>query len=263
MRKLLSFVMMLIATTVFSADRYVGRDLLYFWDFESKNNWTIDKKLGAEAFTSGKIRWVPPHVSFQDPESGVIHLHGDKNTTTFFLIPAKYTADKDFSEWTVDFEFAMGSHPLDNEDHGDLNVGKIFDGVVLEWGDLTVFYMEAGDPWRGTVIVEYRQRAMQIHNVPAFDYNHLVLRSEKRGVSIWVNTQCVQYINTPTTSMKSKPIKFASDGYAGRLDDIKIYNTRLKPWEITFNYWGTELRVDPSKDQLITTWGRIKRQRIK
>ena len=63
--------------------------------------------------------------------------------------------------------------------------------------------------------------------------------------------------------MKSKPIKFASDGYAGRLDDIKIYNTRLKPWEITFNYWGTELRVDPSKDQLITTWGRIKRQRIK
>ena len=247
---------MLITSAVFSADLYVSRDLLYLWDFENKNSWRIDRKLGAEAFTQGKIRWVPPQVSFQDPESGVIHLHGDKNTTTFFLIPAKYT-DKDFKEWTIDFEFAIGSHPLDNEDHGDLNVGKIFDGVVLEWGDLAVFYMEAGDPWRGTIVVEYRQRAMRIPNVPAFDYNHLVIRSEKHGVSVWVNTQCVRWINTPTTSMRTKQIKFASDGYAGRLDDIKIYNTRLMPWEITYNYWGTELRVD-LENLLTTNWADIK-----
>ena len=57
-------------------------------------------------------------------------------------------------------------------------------------------------------------------------------------------------------------IKFASDGYAGRLDDIKIYNTRLKPWEVTYNYWGNELRVDLN-NLLITSWAEIKRKRIR
>ena len=253
--------MMLIATTVFSADRYVSRDLLYFWDFENKESWRIDKKLGAEAFTQGKIRWIPPERSFQNPESGVIHLHGDKNTTTLFQIPAKYT-DREFKDWTLDFEFGIGTHSVD-PDENERDQGQIVDGIVVEWGDLKVTYFKDGEnEFRGIVEVEYRQRIVRIRNVRAFDFQHMVLRSEDNGVSVWINTQCVRVIHTPRTPVRSQLIKFASDGYAGRLDDIKLYNTRLKPWEVTYNYWGNELRVD-LKNLLVTSWAEVKRQRIK
>jgi len=261
MRKLISFVMFLITTIAFSADYYVSRNLLYIWDFDTKETWRTDRRLGAEVFTQGKIRWIPPERSFQNPESGVIHLHGDKNTTTLVQIPAKYT-DVDLDEWTLDFEFAIGTHAVDPEDHDPAH-GQIVDGVVVEWGDLRVTYFKEGDEqFRGTILVEYRQREVRIRNVRAFDFQHMVLRSEEHGVSIWINTQCVRFIHTPRTSMRSQLIKFASDGYSGRLDDIKLYNTRLLPWEITDNYWGNELRVE-LKNLLITNWAEVKRQRTK
>ena len=86
----------------------------------------------------------------------------------------------------------------------------------------------------------------------------MVLRSEENGVTIWMNSACIKYIQTPRTPVRSQKIKFASDGFAGRLDDIKLYNTKLRPWEITRNYWGTELGID-NKNKLTTTWGEMKK----
>ena len=60
--------------------------------------------------------------------------------------------------------------------------------------------------------------------------------------------------------MRLEEIKFASNGFAGRLDNIKIYDERLKPWEITQNYWGTELNVD-LKSKFITTWAEVKKEK--
>ncbi|SVC92526.1 uncharacterized protein METZ01_LOCUS345380, partial [marine metagenome] len=129
--------------------------------------------------------------------------------------------------------------------------------VIVEWGDLKVTYFVQDDGWRGEIIVEYRQRMIRVSNVSAFDYHHLVLRSENHGISIWVNTTCVDYIQTPRTPMKSEKIMFAFDGFAGRLDDIKLYNARLNPWEISENYWAESLNVD-KRGELITTWGGLK-----
>jgi len=252
-------ILFFITNIIFSKDLYVTRNLLYFWDFENKASWRIDKKLGAEAFTQGKIRWIPPNRSFQNPESGVIHLHGDKNTTTLFQIPSKYT-DMDFDEWTLDFEFGIGTHSVDPDENVP-DQGQIVDGILVEWGDLRVTYFKDGDnEFRGIIEVEYRQRIVRIRNVRAFDFQHMVLRSEENGVSVWINTQCVRVIHTPRTSVRGKVIKFASDGYSGRLDDIKLYNTRLKPWEVTYNYWGTELGVY-DKNTLVTTWAEIKKEK--
>ena len=50
---------------------------------------------------------------------------------------------------------------------------------------------------------------------------------------------------------------FGGNGFAGRFDDIKLYNKGLRPWEITANYWGTEYSVDP-KNKLSITWGEVK-----
>ena len=57
--------------------------------------------------------------------------------------------------------------------------------------------------------------------------------------------------------MFGHPIVFGGSGFAGRFDDIKLYNKRLRPWEITANYWGTEYSVE-SKGKLVTTWSKIK-----
>ena len=244
---------MFISDALGSKDYYVERNLLYMWDFEDNKHYEIDKKINAEAFIQGKVKWVPPDFSFND--TGVIHLHGDKDPASFFLIPSIYT-DHKFRNWTLYFEFAIVTHAIDNEDH-DLDQGSIMDGVIVEWGDLKVTYFVQEDGWRGKIIVEYRQRKIRVSNVSAFDYHHLVLRSEDHGISIWVNTTCVDYIQTPRTSMKSEKIMFGFDGYAGRLDDIKLYNARLNPWEISENYWAEFLGINERK-KLITSWGELK-----
>ena len=87
----------------FGDDFYVDRNLVYFWDFNNEFSFEADRKVNADAFLQGKVRWVPPKFSFND--SGVIHIHGDKNPASFFLIPS-YMTKKDFSDWTLDFEFA-------------------------------------------------------------------------------------------------------------------------------------------------------------
>ena len=38
---------------------------------------------------------------------------------------------------------------------------------------------------------------------------------------------------------------------------IKLYNKRLRPWDIKDNYWGKELSIK-FKGRLITTWSKIK-----
>lgn len=246
----------LISSFSFSKDLYVYRNLIHMWDFEDKVHYEVDVKNGADALLQGKIKWVPPDFSFN--QTGVIHIHGDKMPESFFTIPARYT-DRDLDNWTLDFEFAIGTHPVDHKDHNP-EQGRIMDGVVVEWGDLKVTYFEMDDRWRGKIVVEYRQRIVNIPGVSAFDYHHMVLRSEPIGISVWLNTSCIKLIHTPRTPMRLEEIKFASNGFAGRLDNIKIYDERLKPWEITQNYWGTELNVD-LKSKFITTWAEVKKEK--
>ena len=251
----LMFTLMFVQDAFGDKDYFVERNLLYIWDFEDSKHYETDKKINAEAFIQGKVKWVPPEFSFK--ESGVIHLHGDKEPASFFMIPSVYT-NHTFTNWTLDFEFAIGTHALDHEDHV-LDQGSIMDGEIVEWGDLKVTYFVQDDGWRGKIIVEYRQRTISISNVSAFDYHHLVLRSEDHGVSIWVNTRCVDYIQTPRTSMESEKIMFAFDGFAGRLDNVKLYNAKLEPWEISENYWGETLNIN-KREKLVTSWGELKSQ---
>ena len=44
--------------------------------------------------------------------------------------------------------------------------------------------------------------------------------------------------------MQGQKIKFGGSRFAGRFDYIKIYNVRLRPWEIVSNYNEVELLVD-------------------
>ena len=100
----LMFTLMFISDALGSKDYYVERNLLYMWDFEDNKHYEIDKKINAEAFIQGKVKWVPPDFSFND--TGVIHLHGDKDPASFFLIPSIYT-DHKFTNWTLDFELDL------------------------------------------------------------------------------------------------------------------------------------------------------------
>ena len=61
--------------------------------------------------------------------------------------------------------------------------------------------------------------------------------------------------------MVGQPIFFGGNGFAGRFDDIKLYNKRLWPWEITANYWGKELKVKPKGKQSLQ-WAEIRSKRL-
>ena len=241
----------------FGEDFYVDRDLVYFWDFNNEIKYESDRKMNVDGFSQGKVKWVPPEFSFND--SGVIHLHGDKNPASSFLVPSNMTR-KDLSNWTIDFEVAFGTHAIDHEDHG-IDPGRLVDGDILTWGDLNVDFFRdpGGAEWKGIIVINYRGRKKFVEGIRGFDYYYMTIRSEENGVSIWLNSYCTNYIETPRSSVVGREIKFGGGGFAGRFDDIKLYSERLRPWEITANYWGEVFNVK-RKDGLITSWGKLKYQ---
>ena len=253
----LFFTLMFVESAIGEKDYYVDRNLIYFWDFNNKFSYESDIKMNADAFLQGKVKWIPPDFSFN--ESGVIHLHGDKNPASLFLIPS-YMTNKDLSNWTIDFEIAFGTHSVDHEDHG-ADPGRLVDGNILSWGDLDIKFFRdpGGDEWRGIIAINFRGRKKFIEDIRGFDYYYMAIRSEQNGVSIWLNSYCTNYIETPRRSVIGQEIKFGGSGFAGRLDDIKLYNARLRPWEITDNFWGESFNVK-KKDGLITLWGELKSQ---
>lgn len=247
----------LICQEVHSADKYVDRGLLYFWDFENGGDFISDVKVNAQAFIQGKVRWIPPDFSFHD--SGVIHIHGDKTIGSHFLIPSSKFS-RDLTDWTIDFEFGAGTHDVDHEDHG-ADTGQLVDGNVFEWGELKVSFSRdpEGARWQGVIVVEYRGKKKIIEDVRGFDFNYMAIRSEDEGISIWLNSYCTDLLKRPRSSVIGKEMKFGGSGFAGRFDDIKIYDVRLRPWEITQNFLGHEFNVEP-KGKLVTTWGKIKNE---
>ena len=252
----LFFTLMFVESS-FGDEFYIGRNLVYFWDFNNEFSFESDLKVNADAFLQGKVKWIPPDFSFN--KTGVIHVHGDKNPESFFLIPS-YMTKKDLSNWTLDFEFACGTHSVDHEDHG-IDPGKLVDGNILTWGDLNIKFFRdpGGADWKGIVVITYRGRKKFIEGIRGFDYHYMTIRSEEKGISIWLDSYCTDYIETPRTSVIGQEIKFGSSGLAGRFDDIKLYNERLRPWEITANYWGDTFSIE-KKDRLITSWGKLKYQ---
>ena len=163
---------------------------------------------------------------------------------------------KDFSDWTLDFEFACGTHLVDHKDH---DRGDLVDGNILTWGDLNIKFFRdpGGAEWKGIIVITYRGRKKFIEDIRGFDYHYMTIRSEQNGVSIWFDSYCTNYIETPRTSVIGQEIKFGSSGFAGRFDDIKLYNARLRPWEITANYWGESFNVN-SRNKLVTAWSKVK-----
>jgi len=250
----LMFTLMFVETA-FGKDFYVSRNLLYFWDFNDELNYELDRKMNVKGFSQGKVKWIPPEFSFN--ESGVIHIHGDKNRASSFTILSD-AIKKDLSNWTLDFEVAFGTHAIDHEDHA-IDRGELANGDILTWGDLNIYFVEdpGGAVWKGVMIINYRGRKKFIEGVRGFDYYYMAIRSEEEGISIWLDSYCTNYIETPRTSIIGKEIKFGGGGFAGRFDDIKLYNSRLRPWEITANYWGEIFNVK-KKDSLITSWGKLK-----
>ena len=250
-------VLFLLCQSVYGAEYYTTRGLLYFWNFENEKSFVSDVKANVSAFAQGKVRWIPPKFSFN--RSGVIHIHGDKDPISLFIIPSARFDKKDLSYWTMDFEFACGTHAVDHEDHAAEGGGRLVDGTVFEWGDLAIkFFRSPRNPeWEGILAIEYRGREAFIEKVAGFDYHHMAIRSEDVGVSVWYNTRFIKYFSTPRRSMQGQKVKFGGSRFAGRFDDIKIYNVRLRPWEIVSNYNAVELLVDP-KEKLITTWGKLK-----
>ena len=107
--------------------------------------------------------------------------------------------------------------------------------------------------------IVYQGQVETIKEIHGFKYYYMAIRSEQNGISIWLDSYCTDYIEIPRSSVVGLPITFGGIGFAGRFDDIKIYNKRLKPWEITSNYWGKELEV-VLKGKLIEAWGRLKSQ---
>ena len=87
----------------------------------------------------------------------------------------------------------------------------------------------------------------------------MAIRSEDEGVSIWLDSYCTNYIRSQRRSVAKQQMTYGGSGFAGRIDDIKLYNKRLRPWDIKDNYWGKELKVN-YRGKLLTTWSKIKYQ---
>ena len=96
-----------------------------------------------------------------------------------------------------------------------------------------------------------------IEGIRGNNWYYMAFRSEDEGVSVWIDSYCTNYIRSPRRSFAKHQMSFGGDGFAGRFDDIKLYNKRLRPWEIKDNYWGKEYEID-LRDQLITIWSNIK-----
>ena len=247
----LMFTIMFIDST-YGVKLYHKENLIYFWDFENEKSYLNDRKKNIELQQQGKVRWVPPDHSFN--ESGVVHLHGDKSEGTMLIVPT-YKMDLELKEWTIDFEFGAGVHPLD---HRKRNAGGLVDGNLFQWGDVKIsFRRSVRNKWQGILVVDYRGRKKFIEGVKGFDWYYMAIRSEDEGVSIWLDSYCTNYIRSPRRSVTGKQISFGGSGFAGRIDDIKLYNKRLRPWDIKDNYWGKELSIK-FKGRLITTWSKIK-----
>tara|TARA_Y100000593_G_scaffold27373_1_gene54765 strand:+ start:42077 stop:42829 length:753 start_codon:yes stop_codon:yes gene_type:complete len=250
--------MMLLSNVAFSRN-YVNDGLMYFWDFNKEKTFHIDRKSNINGFTQGKVRWIPPEFSYQgSKESGVIHIHGDKNPGSFFLVPNNYF-DRNLDNWTVDYEFAVGTHAIDPAVR---DRGELVDGTIFRWGDIKVeFFRDPGGArWKGVVVVEYRGKKKFIQDVKGFDYHYMAFRSEERGVSVWLNSYCTNLIERPVSSFVGEKMIFGGSGFSGRFDDIKVYSRRLRPWEITDNYWGDSLKIEPNKYNITTKWGKIKQR---
>ena len=245
--------MLLLSSFVLADDFYHQNSLLYMWDFNDERNILADIKTGTTAQKRGTVRWIPERYSYH--KSPVIHIHGNIDPKSSFTIPARYLERK-LDDWTLDFEFGAGQHNLD---HTVRDNGKLMPfGQMLRWGDLRItFYRDSTQAWKGMIRIVYQGQVETIKDISGFKYYYMAIRSEKNGISIWLDSYCTDYIEIPRSSMFGHPIVFGGSGFAGRFDDIKLYNKRLRPWEITANYWGTEYSVE-SKGKLVTTWSKIK-----
>tara|TARA_R100000008_G_scaffold86897_1_gene82589 strand:- start:1955 stop:2728 length:774 start_codon:yes stop_codon:yes gene_type:complete len=254
MKKII-IVLFLFSISCFAKDLYHNKNLIYFWNFDNERRFLIDVKSNTIAHKRGTVRWIPREYSYNN--SPVIHIHGNIDPNSSFTIPARYL-ERELNEWTLDFEFGAGSHDLDhtNRDNGELMPF----GQILRWGDLRItFYQDSAQGWKGIVRIIYQGQKRTIEYLRGFKYYYMAVRSEENGISIWLDSYCTDYIEIPRTSVVGLPIVFGGNGFAGRFDDIKVYNERLKPWEITSNYWGKELNIE-SKDKLIFLWSKIKKQ---
>ena len=244
--------MLLLSPFVLAEKTYHNKNLLYFWNFENQGAILSDVKKNVILQSQGKVRWVPPEHSFNG--TGAVHLHGDKSEGTMLIVPS-YKMDLEIEDWTVDFEFGTGKHPLDHKDRGP---GGLVDGNLFQWADIKVtFRRSAKNTFQGILIVDYRGRKKFIEGINGNNWYYMAFRSEDDGVSVWLNSYCTNIIRSPRRSFSKNQMTFGGDGFAGRFDDIKLYNKRLRPWEITNNYWGKELSVDPLHKEVIT-WAEIK-----
>jgi hypothetical protein len=254
-RFLLFILIFLLTSFTYSVDYYNTDGLLHFWNFENKQNFEADVKLNVEGYAQGKTYWVPPEFSFANPESGVIHLHGDKSPSAMFIVQG-YKLYRDLTDWTLDFEFAAGTHNINEKNHDH---GSLVDGTIMRWGDVRIdFFRDRELPRsRGVIVIDFRGRKKFIQNVLGYDYYYMAIRSEDEGISIWLNSYCTNLIKSSRRSIAGKQLTFGGSGFAGRIDDIKIYNRRLEPWEITQNYWGNNFAID-LRSKHITTWANEK-----
>ena len=245
--------MFLMTSISFGEDYYTSNSLLYMWDFNQERSFLTDTKSNTLGQKRGTVRWIPSEYSYH--KSPVIHIHGNIDSNSSFTIPARYL-ERELDDWTLDFEFGAGQHNLD---HTVRDMGKLMPfGQMLRWGDLRItFYQDSGQAWKGMIRIVYQGQVETIKEIHGFKYYYMAIRSEQNGISIWLDSYCTDYIEIPRSSMFGHPIVFGGSGFAGRFDDIKLYNKRLRPWEITANYWGTEYSVDP-KNKVTTTWGEIK-----
>ncbi len=250
------FLLLLCSVATAKPKYYVNDSLEYFWDFENRKAFQTDIKSNTDAFLQGKIKWVHPEFSFQRPErSGVIHIHGDKAEGSMLVVSGR-KMQRDLTDWTIDFEFAVGTHAIDEKEHGR---GELVDGTIMQWGDVSIHFIRdpGGAKWKGVVIVNFRGKEKFIQGVSGFDYHYMAIRSEDTGISIWFDSYCTNLVERPRRSVEGKQLVFGGNGFAGRIDDIKIYSKRLRPWEITANFWGNRLNVN-ERDKLATTWANIK-----
>ena len=252
--KRLCFIMFLLSSILCANDYYTADKLLYMWNFDNERNFLMDFKSNTIAHKRGTVRWIPREYSYHN--SPVMHIHGNVDPNSNFTIPARYL-ERELDDWTLDFEFGAGTHDLD---HTVRDNGKLIPfGQILRWGDLRItFYQDSGQAWRGIVRIIYQGQTRTIEYLRGFKYYYMAIRSEENGISIWLDSYCTDYIEIPRTPMSGYPIMFGGNGFAGRFDDIKLYNKRLRPWEITANYWGKEYSVDP-KNRLLFTWAEIKK----
>ena len=238
-------------------DYYTNDNLIYMWNFNNERNILADIKSNTIAQKRGTVRWIPEKFSYH--KSPVIHIHGNIDPKSSFTIPARYL-ERDLTNWTLDFEFGAGTHDLD---HTVRDMGKLMPfGQILRWGDLRItFYQDSGQAWKGMIRILYQGQSKTIEGIHGFKYYYMAIRSEQNGISIWIDSYCADYIEIPRSDVNGYPIVFGGSGFAGRFDDIKLYNKRLKPWEITANYWGKELEVKPKGKQSLQ-WAEIRSKRL-